>query len=178
MSNTKVLLRGTPPKLTPGNVWFRFSLLRKEKTEETASLNRLSLSSLCRYCRKAASSTQLRLTTPKLRPKSYQVECISSILAPKLPIISWYGLQPCFLHDLRFLKSLPSFTWLPLPAPPDPSPNSQPRTNSQSSVIRAFAPPFANPIFANLPTQVLYSLWALCIRGLCTASLGGYYWLT
>ena len=29
-------------------------------------------------------------------------------------------------------------TWLPLPAPPGPSPNSQIRTNSQSSVFRAF----------------------------------------
>ena len=47
--------------------------------------------------------------------------------------------------------------WLPLPAPPDPSPNSQMRTNSLSSVIRAFALriPFAIPIFANRPTQLL-----------------------
>ena len=47
----------------------------------------------------------------------------------------------------------PPTACLPLPAPPDPSPNSQIRTNSQSSVIRAFSPPFANPMFAHLPTQ-------------------------
>ena len=45
-------------------------------------------------------------------------------------------------------------TWLPLPAHPDPSPNSPIRTNSHSSVICAFAPPFANPIFASLPSQL------------------------
>ena len=43
--------------------------------------------------------------------------------------------------------------WLSLPAPPDPSPSSQIRTSSQNSVVRAFAPPFANPMFANLRTQ-------------------------
>ena len=46
-------------------------------------------------------------------------------------------------------------TWLPLPALPDPCSYSQVRTSSQSSVIRAFAPVFANPMFANLPTKLL-----------------------
>ena len=83
----------------------------------------------------------------------------NSQFAPIRKISEFAGFAPHFAMGKRRRRNFDMWspaTWLPLPAPPDPSPNSQIHTNSQSSVILALAPPFANPIFANLPTQIIY----------------------